>query len=374
MGDTSDLMTDEEKAKFGAALEKSAESSEECPPKLDDAALYGVAGDIVRAIEPHTEADPVALLVQILIAFGSAAGRSSFYQVEADRHFPNLYAALIGRSSKARKGTSKGHAMMPFRTVDESWTKTCIQSGLSSGEGAIWAVRDATAKNEPVKEKGGKIVSYQKVVTDEGIADKRLLIIESELSSVLRVLNRDGNTLSAVLRNAWDTGHLRVMTKNSPAVATDAHVSIIGHITEDELRRYLDSTEAANGFANRFLWVYVQRSKFLPEGGQIENVIFSPLVKRLGEALSFARCGDRFRFDETAKKNVARSLSRFKRGTFRSIWCRDIARRGAGRSTCPCLCPTRWFKGYWSATPSGGPGIVGILRSVGPLRIRRCPR
>ena len=39
---------------------------------------------------------------------------------------------------------------------------------------------------------------------------------------------------------------------------------MIGHITADELRRYLDRTEAANGLANRFLFVCVQRSKLLP--------------------------------------------------------------------------------------------------------------
>jgi hypothetical protein len=49
--------------------------------------------------------------------------------------------------------------------------------------------------------------------------------------------------------------------------ATGAHVSVIGHITADELRRYLDRTEAANGLANRFLFVCAQRSKLLPRGG-----------------------------------------------------------------------------------------------------------
>ena len=79
-------------------------------------------------------------------------------------------------------------------------------------------------------------------------------------------------------RNAWDGKALRVITKNSPAISTGAHISLVGHITEDELRRYLDSTEAGNGFGNRILWVYVQRSKCLPEGGEIERVEdFNPL-------------------------------------------------------------------------------------------------
>ena len=40
-------------------------------------------------------------------------------------------------------------------------------------------------------------------------------------------------------------------TKNSPAPATGAHISIVGHMTHDTLLRYLDRSELANGFANR---------------------------------------------------------------------------------------------------------------------------
>jgi len=63
---------------------------------------------------------------------------------------------------------------------------------------------------------------------------------------------------------------LQNLTKNSPARATGAHISSIGHITADELRRYLTATESANGFGNRQLWICTKRSKLLPEGGTID--------------------------------------------------------------------------------------------------------
>ena len=81
-------------------------------------------------------------------------------------------------------------------------------------------------------------------------------------------MERQGNTLSAVLRDAWDHGSLRTLIKNNPNRATGAHISLIGHITDDELRRYLDRTEMANGLANRLVFVCVQRSKMLPRGGR----------------------------------------------------------------------------------------------------------
>src|SRR5437660_378269 len=45
---------------------------------MASAALTGLAGEIVRTIEPHTEADPVAILLQFLVAFGNVVGRNPF--------------------------------------------------------------------------------------------------------------------------------------------------------------------------------------------------------------------------------------------------------------------------------------------------------
>ncbi|MBM4438481.1 MAG: hypothetical protein FJ029_14920, partial [Actinobacteria bacterium] len=61
------------------------------PEPLAEAAFHGPVGDAVRAIAPHTEADPAALLVQMLVAVGNVMGRHAYVQVEADLHFPNLF-------------------------------------------------------------------------------------------------------------------------------------------------------------------------------------------------------------------------------------------------------------------------------------------
>lgn len=263
------------------------------PDRLDSAAFHGLAGEFVGRVEPHTEADPIALLVQFLVMFGNLVGRGPHVRIEADRHAANLFAILVGATSKGRKGVSQGQARRPFQAVDETWGRDRIQSGLSSGEGLIWAVRDAIEQSQPVKEKG-RVVDYQTVITDPGVEDKRLLVFEPEFASALRVLGRDGNTLSAIVRQAWDSGTLRVLTKTCPARATDAHISILGHITKGELLRYLDATEKGNGFANRFLFVAVRRSKVLPRGGALHRVDLGPIIRGLSEVLRFTRAlGDR---------------------------------------------------------------------------------
>lgn len=183
--------------------------------------------------------------------------------------------------------------------VDESFTG-CVQDGLSSGEGLIHHVRDQVVKEMPVKEKG-KIVGYQEEIVDHGAAEKRAFVVEPEFARVLRVMTRDGNTLSSIIRQAWDSDSLRVMTKN-PLKATETQISIVGHITKTELERNLDETETANGFANRFLWVWTSRSKLLPEGGNLQPSELSGVVERLRQAVNHARECHELKRDENARQ------------------------------------------------------------------------
>jgi hypothetical protein len=270
------------------------------PDPPGEEAFHGLAGAIVGAIDPASEADRTAILAQTLVAFGGVIGRAAHFAVEADRHHCNEFVVLVGRSSKARKGTSWGRTFGLFREAEGPWAAERVQTGLSSGEGLIWAVRDPITKRERIKE-GGE-VRYEEVEADPGIQDKRLLIYEPEYANVLKQTERQGNTLSALLRQAWDGGDLRSMTKNSPARATGAHVSMVGHITTDELRRYLTQTEAANGYGNRHLWVCADRSKLLPEGGRVNAQAWDRLRNDLAAALDFARSAGEVSRDDEARE------------------------------------------------------------------------
>ena len=126
----------------------------EYPAPPDEAAYYGLAGDIVRRIEPHTEADSAALLIQILTAFGNVIGRNPHALADGSRHAMNLSAVLVGETSKARKGTAWAHVRRLFKRADAQWAQDCIVNGLSSGEGVIWAVRDPITKTVKNKRTG----------------------------------------------------------------------------------------------------------------------------------------------------------------------------------------------------------------------------
>lgn len=245
-------------------------------PTLTPEALHGLAGAVVQKIEPHTETHPAAVLMQLLVGLGNLIGRNPFFVIERDRHHCNLFAVIVGKSAKARKGTSWGHARNILRETDPDWTNERIMGGLASGEGLIYELRDPEGEVSPAK-------------------DKRLFLHESEFGGVLKVLQRDGNTLSAIIRNAWDTGTLRNLAnsnrgkKGESLRASDCHISIVGHITRDELGRLLSANDSANGFANRFLWAFSERTKQLPDGGAIEGVDFSSEIRGLQAAVRAAR-------------------------------------------------------------------------------------
>jgi hypothetical protein len=244
-------------------------------PKLAPEALYGLAGEVVRLYEPHTEADPVALLLQFHTYFGSAIDRTTYYLVEADEHHGNLYVVLVGDSSKSRKGTSAGRMQQLMAYVDEIWIEECIKGGLSSGEGVIEQIHDDIIKNG----KDGP------VVTSAAVPDKRLMVDEREFAQALAVMRREGSTLSAILRNGWDGRSLQTMVKNNPLRCARPHIAVCGHITQTELMRDMDDTTIANGFANRFLFACVRRSKSLPFGSSPET----DAVKALAEKIKAAR-------------------------------------------------------------------------------------
>jgi hypothetical protein len=271
------------------------------PAPLAEEAYHGLAGEIVRVLEPSSEADPAALLIQIVVGFGNILGRTAHAVVEADKHYGNEFVVLAGKTGKGRKGTSWGRINRLLNAAEEEWATDRIQTGLSSGEGLIWAVRDPVEKMERVKERG-EPVRYEKVEADPGVSDKRLLVVEPEYANVLKQTERQGNTLSAILRQAWESGDLRTLTKNAPARSTGAHVSLLGHITTEELRRYLTTTEMANGFGNRHLWICVRRSKELPDGGAVDEAVLAELQTRLADAIEFGRGQGAMYRDEAARE------------------------------------------------------------------------
>ena len=250
-------------------------------PTLGEAALYGLAGLAVRTLAPHTEAQPAAILLQLLAAFGNLVGTAPHCMVDATRHGLNLFVVLVGESSKARKGTSWNQICRLFSEVDRPWVETRVTNARLTAAGLVYALRD-----------------------QQPPTDRRLLLLSEEFAAALHTMGRARGHLSPLLRCAWDSGHLRTLDAHRPMQATGAHISLIAHITQRELAQHLHPTEAQNGFANRCLWTLVQRSQCLPEGGSLGDHELSALARELRRAFDWAGTGTDilFRRDEAARE------------------------------------------------------------------------
>jgi hypothetical protein len=216
-------------------------------PTLDPEALHGLAGEIVRAFEPKTEADPAALLFTVLTVVGNVAGKNTRAQVHDDEHPARLFTAVVGETSSGAKGTSLAALRGLLRSVDPVYFGQRVLGGFGSGEAIVTELQ-----------------------AKDGVPfDPRLLILETEFAALLAVNNRDGSKSSMTIRQAWDGVKLEARRSKDKSVALDHHVSALAHITPEELQARLTENESANGFANRFLFVSSQRSKKLPFGGDV---------------------------------------------------------------------------------------------------------
>jgi hypothetical protein len=302
-------LPEEEVRSIAASIARYAPGQDTAPawPILDDAALHGLAGEVVRLIEPHTEADPVALLASLLAEYGAMLNRGPHLILDGSYHPLLFWPVLVGQSSKSRKGTAGKRIETLLSYADDGWTRGECKGTLSSGEGLAYAVRDPRYEEQPLKDKGRPTGETVSVCVDLGVADKRLFLVQSEFGAVLKIMAREGNSLSGVLRDSWDGQTLAPMTKNNRVRATTPHVGIVAHVTKDELLRNLTDTEMINGFGNRFVWMTVRRSKELPFPSAPTDADLSALATEIRKVLPVSRACGQLTFSPSARELWAHS-------------------------------------------------------------------
>ena len=251
------------------------------PSPMDAAAFHGLPGEIVDSITPHSEVDPAGLLLHVLAFYGNAVGSSPYFLVAADRHPLNLFVVTVGQTSKARKGVAFNLTKHLFQIAAPEWARNCIETGLSSGEGLIRSI-------------------LTRIAASQNTIDPSLLVFEPELGSALRRMQLQGNTLSQVLRQAWDSTALGVLTRKDPLKAESSHLSFVGHITGFELKELLARRDIFGGLANRVLWTCVRRHGVHPELGGLPDALVKNMAKKIRSALDASRAVGRLTFSSNA--------------------------------------------------------------------------
>lgn len=260
------------------------------PPQMRPEGFPPLLRQVCDMATSNSEAHPVAVAANVIAFFSALVGRAPFQRVGDAVLHCRPFLIVTGKSGKARKGTAENLPRRIFNQVDVLYTRRLQiderlrihAGGLSTGEGIAWAIRDGKDPDE--NGKGG----------DPGVIDKRLLVIESEFANVLAHCRREGNTLSATVRNLWDGRDLEPLTKSAPTRASSPHVVIVGHITGHELRERATDGDAANGLLNRMLILFVYRPRLVPLPTRSTDADVDAIAARLADAAHAATKGEPF--------------------------------------------------------------------------------
>ena len=246
-------------------------------PEADPACLYGLIGDVARAGSEGTETNDCAIAANFMAYLSCAVGRGVYLPVGNTRHHARLFCLHVVRSGRGRKGDAVSLVLridQALRDMGEAFAPQIHRGGLSSREGLVALMHDG----------------YRQGRLDvPAIEDKRLWVVESEFANVLHQGRRDGNTLSAALRDCWDGVDLKPATKSNRLYASDPHVCLSGAISPGELTGLMSTRELTNGFANRFLMIWAERSRMLPFPKETPQATVELLAARTQEVLAFVR-------------------------------------------------------------------------------------
>jgi len=244
-------------------------------PQPDLECLYGLIGEVAHAGSDGTETNAFAIAANFMAYLSCAIGRGVYLPIGNTRHHTRLFCLHIGRSGRGRKGDAVSLVLRidtALRSIDESFAPQIHRGGLSTREGLAALIHDGFKHGR--NEVGA-------------IEDKRLWVVESEFANVLHQGRRDGNTLSAALRDCWDGVDLKPATKSNQVHASDPHVCLSGAISPSELTGLMSSREMSNGFANRFLMIWAERTRILPFPKETPQAVVEDLARRTLDVLTF---------------------------------------------------------------------------------------
>src|SRR5271166_6919849 len=186
-------------------------------------AFSGIAGDLTKIMCYNTELCPEAVLAQFLCIFGNMIGRAP-YKHQEGRHSTVLNVAVVGNTADGGKGGALTRAKELIRAVDPDFHDEKLSGGHNSAEALLEEICD-----EAHMIKGDKIITIA-----ENVPDKRLVIVEEELSRLFQIGKREGSTMSEILRQFYDSPEV-VAAKSRKCLlkVTRPHVSILGHVTPE---------------------------------------------------------------------------------------------------------------------------------------------
>lgn len=235
-------------------------------PEVSPVVFAGMLGRAVRTLIPHSEADPVGILAALLSAFSAAIGNGPRVHYGTQTQTLSVWTVLIGATGMGRKGTATRAALDIVRTALPDWSKATILEGCpQSGPAYVSTLAEMN-----------------------GAA----FMLEEEFADLLKVSARY-KSMGKALRRSWEGASISNRTKEAVIHVDAPHVAIVGNVTPTEWTTSIGKADRAGGTLNRFIPLYVERSKKIKLSEQISAddwaALIRPLAREFRQAVKVAR-------------------------------------------------------------------------------------
>lgn len=250
----------------------------ECPV-APEAAWYGLAKDYRSLVNPTTSASDNYHLASFLCAAGAGLGKTVFTKMGGkDQVFPNLYVALVGRSSHAHKGTCMNLCRDLAVAANPSVAYT---TDIASAQGLI-----------------GDLKENEKACT--------LIACLAELKELIAKSNAKGlGSLMPKLCELYDSPpRVGVKRVNHPIHVDNPPMFSIFAGCAPRWLENLEEEDLESGVGNRVMFVAGEPRDFIPEPPDLDVNRWNSLAARLADCFKYwrDRGATRFRFSEKAKE------------------------------------------------------------------------
>lgn len=254
------------------------------PPKLRSEGYYGPLSEMSFDLTHGTEAKREFFANNLMVGIAAAIPSSYITFPFADGHTVIRLFSLQVLPTGCGKGVSgkqtdalvneakrqlgdnivSAHSGLPLYA-------RAYSGGLSTGEGIAYELRDG--------------ITNDNGETQQGVDDKRLLVVEPEFYNVIVKCLAPTSILSSTIRKTFDGDSLEPMTKKDRVKCTDPDICILGQITPEELVAKLDSVSISNGFINRFPIFSGTPPVYQPIPKVTETEILQKHARKLNEIL-----------------------------------------------------------------------------------------
>lgn len=218
-------------------------------PNVDKAMFNGPFGEIVDALDPHTEGSRVGVLGTLVAAFSGYLGQHTKVQTGNGLSPLMFWTVLVGQTGKGRKGTATRIGMKVVEQAFSAWSEENVIHGCpATGLGFIQELAERADADSTTP----------------------VMVIEEEMDDFIGNAKKD-KRIGVYLRKAWDGATLVHKTKVDDITVREPHVGFVGHVQPRNWAAIAGSRDATGGTYNRFLPLAVERSKNLPVFSQTDT-------------------------------------------------------------------------------------------------------